>query len=232
MEGKEGEKHKQNKQSKQKKKSWKSWLLDLVFPPKCPFCRALVEDSPGCCSACRGTLPWRSPEAFDHPSLEVLCYAPLWYGDPVAGAMHRYKFQGVQSYAQDFGHLMAEILPEDLAVDWITWAPLHPRRQRQRGYDQAKLLALAVGEERGWPVKSLLVKTRHTDPQSGLEEAESRRRNASGAYAFSGESVAGRRILLVDDVLTSGATLGTCATLLKDQGAEEVFCLTLVRARK
>ena len=130
-------------------------LLDLLYPPKCPFCgRVLERGEEGWCAPCREDLPW-----------------------------HRYKFQGGQGHAWRFGALMAQCLRDRWAgpADLVTWAPLHPRRKRERGYDQAELLARRVGELCGLPVECTLEKVRSTAVQSQAGEDEARWANVQGA---------------------------------------------------
>ena len=118
-------------------------------------------------------------------------------------------------------------------LDLVTWIPLSPKRRRKRGFDQAEALARAVARELDLPVRGTLEKFRNNDPQSHLHEASERRANVLGVYRLK-ESVdlAGLRVLLVDDVVTSGATLSECARLLRSAGAAEVLCATLAQARR
>ena len=210
-------------------------LLDLLYPPKCPFCgRVLDRGEEGWCAACREDLPWTQPE--DGKTVEGCdaCLSPLWYRDGPRNGMRRYKFQGGQEHARLFGGLMAQCLRDRWAgeADLVTWAPLHPRRKRERGYDQAELLARRVGELCGLPVESTLEKVRSTAVQSQAGEDEARRANVQGAYrALAGLDLTGKRVVLIDDVATSGATLAQCAAALRKAGADCVVGLTFARAR-
>ena len=219
--------------------SLRSALLELLFPPKCPFC-GRVLDAPGICGACRKELPWTEGDE----SLCLLpgglrCAAPLWYEGLAREGLHRYKFQGMSSAAGPLGELVAQCAAENLsgAFDTVTWVPVSAKRLRQRGYDQARLLA-----ERAcalWdtaPVR-LLDKTVHNPAQSGLKEGAARRDNVRGVYrAADPDGTRGRRILLVDDICTTGATLAECARVLREAGAADVVCaaaaLTPLRAEK
>lgn len=210
--------------------------LDLLFPLRCPFCqRLLEEDEELLCADCQEQLPWtlgrqgeRTGEFFE------TCVAPLWYRDQVREAFHRYKFSGHQGYAKPFGTLMAQCVSDRLAgrFDLITWAPLSRWRRWKRGYDQAQLLAREMGRALEMPVVPLLKKVRHTQPQSGLEGEAERKANALDAYRIRPEvQVAGRRVLLVDDIVTTGSTLSECARILRTAGSGEVVCATLAMAR-
>ena len=154
---------------------------------------------------------------------------------PVREAVHRYKFSGSRSYSGPFGRLMAQCVRDELdgRFDCVTWAPLSARRLRQRGYDQARLLAEEAARALEVPALPLLRKNRDTPPQSGLEEAGQRRANVLGVYgAPDPGAAAGRRVLLADDVVTTGSTLSECARTLLTAGAAEVVCVTLAQARK
>lgn len=214
----------------------RDWLLDLLFPPKCPFCQTILEDprSP-LCPDCQPKLPWLEGKGGERRvDFADGCFSPLAYRDQVPEAVRRYKFGGVRAYAEPFGLLMAQCARDrGLEGDALVWAPLSPKRLRQRGYDQAELLARKAGEELGLPVRNVLEKCRHTQAQSDLETEGARRANALGAYRLrGGADVKDKRLILVDDVVTSGATLSECARVLKQAGARQVYCLTLAQARK
>jgi ComF family protein len=148
--------------------------------------------------------------------------------------VHRYKFQGGQTHARLFGTLMAQCLSDrwEGELDLVTWVPLSSRRLRQRGYDQAQLLARQVGEALSLPVEPTLEKRRETGKQSQLESDEARRDNVRDAYGLlSGADLTGKRVVLVDDVATTGATLSECAGCLRQAGAASVVALTFARAR-
>lgn len=212
-------------------------VLDLVFPPKCPFCGRVLEDPrASVCPVCVPELPWLEGEAVKQ-GVEFAggCFSPLAYRGTVPEAVRRYKFGRVRALGRPFAGLMARCLDGCLneRPDLICWAPLSKRRLRERGFDQAELLAREVGRRLSVPVRPVLCKPRHTAPQSGLEDMSARRANAQGAYALlPGAEVTGRRVVLVDDVITSGSTLSECAALLRQGGAETVYCLTLARARR
>jgi ComF family protein len=115
--------------------------------------------------------------------------------------------------------------------DLVAWPPLSRWRLYRRGYDQARLLAEGLARVRNIPCQPLLKKIRHTSPQSLLKTESERRANVLGAYELCADmQVAGKRILLVDDVMTTGATLSECARVLLTAGAAEVVCVTLAMA--
>lgn len=210
-------------------------LLDLIFPPKCVFCRKLLrKGEDGICAHCQEHLPWCvGPEAEQTMEFISLCASPLWYQDEVRESFHRYKFKGSRGYAKVYGRLMAQCVQDHLAgrYDIITWVPLSEQRRKARGYDQAMLLAEAAALELGDVAAETLAKVRDTSAQSGLGKDDSARRaNVLGAYRPTDpELIAGQRILLMDDVVTTGSTLSECARTLRTAGAADVVCVTLAR---
>lgn len=211
------------------------FLLDLLYPSKCPFCgRVLERGEEGWCASCQEELPWTEPGDGKEVEGCDACLSPLWYRDGAREGMHRYKFGGGRGHAQLFGHLMAQCLGDrwEQPLDLITWAPLHPKRRKKRGYDQAELLARRVGELTALPVAGTLEKVRATATQSQTGADEARRANVQGAYrALPGLDLTGKRVALIDDVATSGATLSECAAALRQAGAASVVGLTFARAR-
>lgn len=212
-----------------------SSFLDLLFPPKCPFCGRVMERA-GICPACEKELPWtQDAEALREDVGGLCCAAPLWYEDVAREGILRFKFQGGSAAAEPLGELVARCAAEHLSgrFDTVTWVPLNKRRLRKRGYDQVELLARAAC--RLWdsePVR-LLEKTVDNPPQSGLTEPAARRANVLGVFEVpEPEKVQGRRILLIDDICTTGSTLLECVRELKAAGAEEVVCAVVAFARE
>lgn len=206
-----------------------SALLDLLFPPKCPFC-GRVTDGHGICGACRKELPWtEGDEALRRLPDGLRCAAPLRYEGLAREGLHRFKFRGMSSAAGPIGELIAQCAAEHFSgeFDAVTWVPVSRKRLRQRGYDQARLLAEHACAL--WETKpaELLRKTSHNPAQSGIKSAEVRRTNVRGVYEpADAEGTAGRRVLLIDDICTTGATLCECARVLREAGAADVVCCT------
>lgn len=209
-------------------------LLNLLFPPKCPFCRRIL-DTPGVCETCRKELPWTGEtEAVREGPDGLRCAAPLWYEGKVREVILRLKFHGADAAAEILGPLIAQCAAEHFfgEFDTVTWVPVSRFRRWKRGYDQAELLARAAC--RVWEVKpaALLRKTVHNPAQSGLTEPAARRANVLGVYEIRpGVEVLGRRVLLIDDVCTTGATLTECIRVLREAGASSVVCAVLAHTR-
>lgn len=201
-------------------------LLDLFFPPRCAFCGKLYKT--GLCPACERTLPVREKARGDYTFARVA--APLTYTGSVREAVLKLKFSGGLGTLKGFSELMARCAAEEFSgeFDTVSFVPVSAKRRRERGYDQAERLAIETA--RRWGVKPirLLKKTRHTAAQSGIKDPAARHANVFGVYeAVNIESIQGKRILLIDDVVTTGATLKECVRVLKEAGAAEVLCLAL-----
>ncbi len=155
----------------------------------------------------------------------------LPYQGWVAAAIQAFKYRDETARAQSLAVRLAPWLATWPDVDALIAVPLHPRRRRDRGYNQAELLARELSRVSGVPVLAPLIRTRHTSPQVGTD-AERRRQNVSGAFALrpGQELCSGGRFVLVDDVRTTGATLGACAAALRLAGPFTVSALTIAWA--
>ena len=205
-------------------------LLDLLYPPKCAFCRKLVTDGRMLCPDCESRLPVPEKEMQSQKiSGLAVCLSPLYYTGDVRQSLHRYKFQGAAAYYRIYAELMAACVKEHgLTADLVTWVPLSRKRLRRRGYDQARLLAEEVAGRLALPCEQTLEKIRNNPAQSGTSGAEERQKNVLGVYRAV-TSFAGEHVLLVDDIVTTGATLSEAAKELLNAGAEQVSGLTLAR---
>lgn len=202
-------------------------ILHLLFPPKCVLCRKVLSSSEtDLCHQCRQTAPeFRFPKK--NISFVAGWTAVWYYKEQVRSSLHRFKFYNGRSNAEIYGRLLAmRLLQEDKAdFDILTWVPLSSLRKFRRGYDQGELLAQGIGRALGRPTTSTLHKRRHTPPQSHIQGSAARRANALGAYrAVNPQNLQGKRILLVDDIITTGATVSECARVLLTAGAKEVIC--------
>lgn len=228
--------------------------LEFLFPSLCPGCDRRCE-RPGFCPGCRSDLlrdasarcpgcgrelqsggPHVCGACIDRPppfARLIACsgYARTQPHAPLSRAIRRLKYDRDVSYARPLAELLAERLAADFAYDAVVPVPLHLSRLRWRGFNQAVLIAAPLARRSGCPLqRSALERVRATQPQVGLDEAN-RRSNVAGAFRLrSGWTPRGRRILLVDDVFTTGATVRECAALLKKAGARSVDVGVLARA--
>ncbi len=240
-------------------REWLAALVDLVFPPFCPICRGRLAEGrrDPLCGACWARLeriagpvcrvcglplgslsaaplegrscgPCRlSPPAFRYAR------AAARYGDTVRQAVHALKFGGRRAMAAPLGDLLAGV---DLAgltppgPDLAVPVPLYPGRERARGFNQAALLAARLGRVTGLPVDAGVLRRRRATAVQADLPAREREANVRGAFVVRRpERVAGRHVLLVDDVLTTGSTAGACAAALLEAGAATVGVLTVAR---
>ncbi|MEA5038671.1 MAG: ComF family protein [Clostridiaceae bacterium] len=203
-------------------------LLQLLFPPKCIFCGALLpQGMEEVCARCRQeVLLSAAPPRTDKGAFYAKAIAALPYTGEVRRTVRRFKFSGKQSYARPLARILSYAVGKKLdePYDLITFVPTNARNLRRRGYNQAELLARELAAFTGRPCLETLKKTRSTQPMYRLKPAE-RRANALGAFALCcrPEMLQGKTVLLVDDVLTTGATISECARMLREGGAKKVF---------
>jgi competence protein ComFC len=203
----------------------------LLWPDRCILCGGAVAYGEDCCDLCRKRAPFLQEEI----RLRGRRTAAVWRHDsPASGAVNRFKFRGDMDTGRKIARRMAWAWRRqcpDFAPDCMTFVPMPEERFRQRGYNQAELLARWAGKELGLPVIPVLeregVLTQHQLPVSF------RRKGAAASFSLPGEReklVRGRRVLLVDDIITTGDTVDACARLLERAGALEVAVLAAVRA--
>ena len=196
-------------------------LLDLLLPPRCPACGEDPLPPSPFCGICAGAIE-PAPEARDGIRAGSL------FGGPIADAIHALKYGGRAEAAGPLGRWLAgrARVPEGAAVVWV---PLGRRRRVERTYDQAMLLAAAFARVAGRPLlRGALHRVRETQPQAWLDRA-SRAGNVAGAFVAA-PVVAGRDLVLVDDVVTTGATVEAASLALWSAGARQVVVVALARA--
>lgn len=210
-------------------------ILNFIFPPHCPLCGAYTEVRGGWCPSCLFAIlrPERLP--LTAPVQVVLndAWALSVYRGGTRDLIRRLKYRGQRSglpyirtmldAAQQKPAVTALLASVDLAVP----IPLHPKKEKQRGFNQSELIFRDWLQSRGIPMLRGLERVRETRPMYRLSAGE-RQHNLAGAFAVAaGAALAGKRILLVDDIMTTGATLYTCARVLKQNGALSVAALVL-----
>lgn len=224
-----------------------SGLLDSLFPPRCAACRATLREEEGFCDPCsQGLVPLdaascivcRQPQVDGYcaacrerrPAFDRVCVGYLASGT-LLEAIHRFKYGDAPQAVHGLAALVWPIVRDEVAwADALVPMTLHPARLRQRGYDQSLLLAKAWARRGKRPaLASALARRRATLPQVGQGRQE-RLENLEGAFSARAEHVHGRKLLLVDDVLTTGATANAAAQALKNAGAVEVRVVALARA--
>lgn len=207
-------------------------LLSLFYPKRCKRCGAsLREHQDILCDQCLEDGEYYFYQSFSVPGVDE-ADAPLVYKDFVREAMHAYKFQYRRAYADWFARMAADCLEGYLdgwKPDCITFVPVSFFRWMRRGYNQSALVARLVAKSCGLPCIRTLRKCRPTQVQSSLPH-EKRLENVRGAFAVrDAAAVAGRRVLLMDDVVTTGATAAACAEALRGAGADAVFLVSMTK---
>lgn len=218
-------------------------VLDLLLPPRCVGCG---QEGVFLCDACQAALPRLTPPYCPRcaePTAGGLCdrcratplaldgvRALFRFEGTVREAIHQLKYRNFRALAPELGRLLAQHLQSNSVPGAaLVPVPLHPSRLRERGYNQAELLARQVGRLSGLPVRTdLLVRARRSAPQVSLANREARARNAEGAFECVGD-VSGMAVIVVDDVVTTASTVNACATALKARGAASVWALALAR---
>jgi ComF family protein len=223
----------------------KGIALDLLFPRWCVGCG---REGDFICASCLKSLPRINPPLCPRcgqPQLNaVLCpacvgweasidgiRAPFKFDGAVRRAIHELKYNNVRAIAALLGKWLGDYLEANpLPADVLVPVPLHRQRLRDRGYNQSRLLALELSRISGWPlVDNCLVRELQTTPQARTTSVDQRRQNVADAFACRDRRLAGRAVLVIDDVATTGATLDACARALKEAGADPVWGLVIAK---
>ena len=219
-------------------------VLDLLLPPRCGGCRRVGE---WLCGSCRATIRRLEEPLCRRCGVEVesargdcgcrkrltsltMLRSAVAYEGPAEAAIHRFKYEGWRRLSRPLAQLLAErLVIEGVAAACVVAVPLHRDRQRQRGFNQAALLATDLRRllELGVPAGEL-VRTRSTPPQVGRDR-RTRLENVRDAFTWRGPPLGGEPILLVDDVATTGATLDACAAALRGAGSGPVTGVSVAR---
>ncbi|HIS49725.1 MAG TPA: ComF family protein [Candidatus Gallacutalibacter pullistercoris] len=207
-------------------------LLAMIFPSRCAICGKITIGGKRICGKCEEENP---PQSYfrrldEEGNAPIFCVSPYVYSGEVRKAILAMKFYGRKERAAGFAEALARVLPPRWQTDDVVcWAPISQERLRERGYDQSELVARRLARELGRPCRPLLRKIKNNRVQHELH-LEERRRNVQGVYAAEENRVRGKRILLIDDIVTSGSTLRECANCLLAAGAIEVHCAAIADA--
>jgi len=193
--------------------------LPRLLPPLCPNC-GRSQASGIVCPDCRQ----RQTEIDGIRSL-------FRFDEVIRKAIHQLKYRNLKAISPCLAELLADYLGSNrLPGEALVCVPLHPRRLRERGYNQSSLLAREMGKRIGMPViEDCLIRVKQAQPQVRAVDVAERWRNVADAFVCRDEKVSGKQIILIDDVCTSGATLESCAAVLKGKGTASVWGLTLAR---
>ena len=227
-------------------------ILDWLYPPRCIFCQQIlpIQGERHCCLECRQDLPWNQgrgcrrcgkplstqeedfcKECKEKERFFIQGFGVFRYEGRVQEALYRFKYGGHGEYGKSLAFLMKPYVEKHLTslpVQLLIPVPLHPRRQKQRGYNQAEEIGKYIGKILGLPLENkVLIRTKATQPQSKLSPM-ARWNNTKDAFAVLDPlKIKDKFILIIDDIYTTGSTMDACSKTLVEQGAAGVYFLTV-----
>ena len=226
-------------------------LFDLIYPPRCPICDEIIpiDKEKRICDNCLEELPYiltlrcaKCSKPIEYQE-QIVCFdcskkkkhfekgwALFLYKEPIASAIHKFKYRN----KRDYGILLAkeinkhyEKIIKEYQFDVIIPVPIHNKRFKVRGYNQAMVIAKVIGSFNNITVNELIIRCKNTKPQKELSDKE-RYKNLKGAFKLKERNNTFNKILIVDDIYTTGSTIDTCAKLLKEDNSNcKVFFITL-----
>lgn len=210
-------------------------FIDLIFPPRCIFCGTVVSGGRPVCKTCEDQITHvRAVKYMNIPGLgkTITCTVPYSYSGQVRQSIIRFKFQNQKQFASFFAEKVAEQIQigyPNIGFDMVTSVPISAQRLKIRGYNQSELIAADVALKLGLPYRESLQKIIDNKEQHKLNE-KARHQNVRGVYqSVCKEETAGKKILLIDDIVTTGATLCECASVLYKNGAAEIACAAIAQ---
>lgn len=220
------------------------FVLSMLFPHRCPFCGKAISIGQVVCSACESGISFVKGKTCPQCGRGVeycycngkfefeRCVSPFYYDGLVRKSIISFKFRAKKAYAAAYAEFAARIIEKEysgICFDFIACVPLTKTELKERGFNQSEVFARALSGRLNLPFKNILVKPHDVKPQRTLNSTQ---RWDNIADAFSAlHDIGGATVLLVDDIITTGATLSDCARALKSSGAKEVFCATIACVR-
>lgn len=209
-------------------KKVKDSIVDTFYTVKCPYCRKVIDKNKCACKECEETFPEFTIIRFAVGGYK--CISPLPYKDNFAKAVKQFKFYNQGVYAKQFSMLMSERILCNYKcekIDFITCVPMHKNALKIRRYNQAELLAKQCAEILKIPYADTLEKIKENKAQHSIKGSE-RAQNVKGVYqVINKELIKGKNILIIDDIITTGNTLGECAKMLKKAECKNICCATV-----
>ena len=203
----------------------------LFFPKRCPYCRIVIKPEEYACADCIADFPQDSINGIINGKYRVM--SAFLYNNNYRKAMVNFKFYNKKYYGEAFAITMAEHIKKvyaDVNFDYITCVPLHNKRLKERGYNQSEVIAKNIAEILNIQYKDTLINIKNNTPQHTLSKSK-RRLNVKGAYQVIDKAeIINRTILLCDDIITTGYTIGACCDLLDKSGAKEVYAISVMKA--
>jgi len=202
-------------------------LLTTVYPKRCPCCEKVIYESETLCSKCQSEFNGITYRKYAKGGYD--CVSAVPYDGVFARGIKNFKFKNRRQYANQLASIIHNAIKceySDIRFDYITYVPLHPKKLSERGYNQSELLAKELSEFMNIPLVEALYKTRNNQPQHKLT-AKKRSENVQGVYKLKDDiHLSGKTILLIDDIITTGNTLGECAKTLDACSPLKIYCAT------
>ncbi len=213
---------------RRKKYSIVSHIKNIFYPEICPYCKKVVRLGDFACKKCAEKFP---AEPYIRRAIGgYLSVSAAPYEDNYAGAILSFKFHNMTQYKTQLAIPVAKAVWREYAhidFDFVTCVPLHKKNLADRGYNQSELIAKEMAQMLSIPYTDALKKTRFNQPQHSIKGVSKRASNVKGVYKPTDPNlIKDKTILLIDDIITTGNTLGECANILQKYGAKEVFCAT------
>ncbi len=209
------------------KNFWNAFC-DYLFTVHCPYCGNVIERNEYACKTCKSKFPENSIISYAVGGYK--CAAPFPYTDIYSNAVKRFKFNNCGIYAKPLAFMITTSIMEvygSKKFDIVTCVPMHRKAQKTRGYNQAELLARECADIMGIEYAELLEKFKENKTQHSIK-ANERAKNVKGVYRIRNKDYAyGKSVLIIDDIITTGNTLGECAATLIKSGCKEVSCAAL-----
>ena len=203
-------------------------LSDALYTARCPYCSKVIKRNEFACNSCKKDFPQNISVRYAVGGYS--CYSPFPYDDKFRNAVKNFKFGNCGAYAKPLSYAIFESIQKELdlnSFDLITCVPMHKKAKRERGYNQAELLARRFSQFCGIPYADTLEKFKENQKQHSIKASE-RAKNVRGVYRVIDKSlVKNKKILIIDDIITTGNTLGECARMLSMAGSGEIVCATV-----
>ncbi|QAT49649.1 ComF family protein [Caproiciproducens sp. NJN-50] len=210
------------------------FCLELFFPPRCVFCDKIISPGTKICKTCAAAIaPVNALRCMNLPGCgqNIPCIVLYPYESQVRDSIIRFKFYGEKKNADFYAEQLSELVRKRMkpsSFDLVTAVPISRERKQGRGYNQSELVARKVADQLGLSYEECLEKVRDNPEQHLLPRLE-RLKNVAGVYRADGNRIAGKRILLIDDIVTTGSTLCECAEVLLKTGARTVSCAAVAQ---
>lgn len=226
------------------------YILEILYPPKCMFCKNLLtqnnKENEYICKSCRQLLPFILNDIAKISSRDICygclnrnyyfkeCISVFFYENIISTSICKFKFHSKLAFDSLFSHYISQWINNfysNITFDFITYIPMYKTKEKQRGYNQAKLLAKRLSKMLKIPLCELLLKVKDNQMQHSLP-ANIRIDNVENVYkALNLQHINSKTILLIDDIVTTGSTLNEASRILKKSGAKDVYCATIATPR-